>query len=245
MWFVGVDEAGRGPTLGPLVVAAFAIPESDIGMLEEMGVKDSKLLSPVKRKVLFTWLQSRAKARDWQFQIHISSPAAIDNAMQLTNLNSHEVDLFAHVLNQIDFADEGGQLQLDACDTNPVRFGNNVAGKIKDWPKKNWTVDSRHGADSYFLATAAASILAKETRDQVIEELKKNTGIDLGSGYPSDPKTKAALPLLLTDDLPHECLRWRWATVSKAWAKLGKGIVPTRPSEKDGGPRPSQRTLFD
>ncbi|MBT3772652.1 MAG: ribonuclease HII [Euryarchaeota archaeon] len=244
MWFVGVDEAGRGPTLGPLVVAAFAIPESDLKMLEEMGVKDSKLLSSAKRKTLFSWIKSRSEARGWQFAIHHSSPAAIDLAMQLSNLNYHEVDLFAHILNKIDLADEGGQLQLDACDTNAIRFGQNVSAKLQDWPKRGWSIDSRHGADSFFLATAAASILAKESRDLAIDELKEKLGIDIGSGYPSDPKTKAAIPLLLQEKTPHECLRWRWATVKKAWEKLGKGETPIRANSVENGPVPAQRTLF-
>ena len=56
MWYIGVDEAGRGPVIGPLVVAAFACPEEDLQMLIDAGIKDSKLLSKPKREELEDWL---------------------------------------------------------------------------------------------------------------------------------------------------------------------------------------------
>ena len=48
-WIIGVDEAGRGPVIGPLVVAALAIPPDDIEKLSKLQVKDSKELSPNER----------------------------------------------------------------------------------------------------------------------------------------------------------------------------------------------------
>ena len=44
-------------------------------------------------------------------------------------------------------------------------------------------------------------------------------GLDLGSGYPSDPKTKSAVQELVKGERPHDCLRWSWKTVSDAWAE--------------------------
>ncbi|KUK00235.1 MAG: Ribonuclease HII, partial [Thermococcales archaeon 44_46] len=49
----GIDEAGRGPVIGPLVIAAVVVDESRIGELESLGVKDSKKLTPKKREELF------------------------------------------------------------------------------------------------------------------------------------------------------------------------------------------------
>ena len=48
-WVIGVDEAGRGPVIGPLVVAALAIPLDDIEILSKLNVKDSKDISPNER----------------------------------------------------------------------------------------------------------------------------------------------------------------------------------------------------
>ena len=51
-------------------------------------------------------------------------------------------------------------------------------------------VDARNKADVIFPAVSAASIMAKVTRDRMIEDIKREIGIDVGSGYPSDPVTK-------------------------------------------------------
>ena len=52
MWKIGVDEAGRGPVIGPLVVCAVAIPLDQYDFLKSAGVKDSKFLTKKKRKEL-------------------------------------------------------------------------------------------------------------------------------------------------------------------------------------------------
>lgn len=101
-------------------------------------------------------------------------------------------------------------------------------------------MDSRHAADLHCLAVAGASILAKVERDRIIRELGESLGIDIGSGYPSDPKTVSALPALLEGDTPHDCLRWKWKTVSDAWHAQYSTKVPQRPP----GPQSAQRTLF-
>ena len=49
MWLVGIDEAGRGPVIGPLVITIFACKEGKVEELRQQGVKDSKLL-PSKRE---------------------------------------------------------------------------------------------------------------------------------------------------------------------------------------------------
>jgi ribonuclease HII len=74
----------------------------------------------------------------------------------------------------------------------------------------------------------AASIVAKVERDRAVDELREETGLDLGSGYPSDPKTLQVLPELLAGETPHDCLRWRWKTISNAWQELKGAEVPVR-----------------
>tara|TARA_B100001996_G_scaffold286149_1_gene226391 strand:+ start:2771 stop:3499 length:729 start_codon:yes stop_codon:yes gene_type:complete len=239
---IGIDEAGRGPVIGPLVVAGFRIPEDDLPLLSEIGITDSKLLSKKKREEIYEWLKESAVERDWGIFVRHSHPGEIDNAMALTNLNDHEVTLFSSVARNL-CAAGGGVLQLDACDTDPTRFGNNVASRLENWPWDGWSMESRHGADLDFLAVGAASIIAKVNRDRAIEDIKENLGFDIGSGYPSDPKTIAAIGELISGDLPHECLRWGWATVKNAWCSKYGSDVPNRPVNVDTPPNP-QRTLF-
>ena len=242
MWRIGIDEAGRGPVIGPLIVGGLCIPESDLPLLHDAGVTDSKLLSKNKREDLDIWIREQANHQDWSIELRISKPAEIDCAMAMTNLNDHEVNLFASVARKLR-ADGGGILQLDACDSDASRFGNNVASRLSNWPWDDWEMVSQHGADLDYLAVAGASILAKVSRDKMIEEISNDLGIDIGSGYPSDPKTIAAIPTLVGNDQPHDCLRWGWATVKDAWKATHGTPVPVRPMDSEVPPN-AQRTLF-
>ena len=242
MWRIGIDEAGRGPVIGPLVVGALCVPESDLPLLHDAGVTDSKLLSESKREELDLWIREQVTSRGWKMELCISSPADIDRAMRMTNLNDHEVSLFASLARRLRVEGEG-VLQLDACDVDAGRFGNNVASRLNDWPWDGWVMDSRHGADLHCLAVAGASILAKVARDKAIQTLSSEIGIELGSGYPSDPQTKAAIPRLIEGEVPHDCLRWGWRTVEDAWKQAYDASPPLRPVDPDASPN-AQRTLF-
>lgn len=243
MWRVGIDEAGRGPVIGPLVVGALLIPESDESLLKDAGVTDSKLLSAEKRLELDAWIRKTSEERGWKFELYISKPSEIDLAMTTTNLNDHEVSLFAKLACQLRPEKGEGVLQVDACDADARRFGNNVASRLTDWPWKGWRIDSRHGADLHLLPVGAASILAKVARDRAIEDISKEIGFDVGSGYPSDSKTIAAVQKLICDEQPHPSLRWKWATVNTAWQEKYGVPVPSRPRDA-GTPQTAQRTLF-
>jgi ribonuclease HII len=81
-----------------------------------------------------------------------------------------------------------------------------------------------HQADAIYPVVSAASIIAKVRRDELIEELKKELGIDFGSGYPSDPKTKE---FLIKWGKKHsgkfpEIVRQSWQTVENIREELGK-----------------------
>ena len=180
---IGVDEAGRGPVIGPLVVCAFASVSTS--QLAEFGVKDSKDLSKKKRDELFDILS------EMPHNVIVCSPERIDNS---ENLNSLETELFAEALLPM----PTGSVMLDACDVDADRFAKRVSTLAKR------ECNAEHKADENHLEVGAASIIAKVTRDRIIEELSNEIGIDLGSGYPSDPKTRAAVVELTKEDLPHE-----------------------------------------
>ena len=209
---IGVDEAGRGPVIGPLVVCAFAA--TSIPQLQELGVKDSKDLSAKKRDEIFEELTKMPH------KVVVCPPARIDDS---PNLNELEVQLFAEALKVM----PEGEIMLDACDVDAARFARNVSAI------SGRDCMAEHKADENYPEVGAASIIAKVTRDRIIEDLSQEIGIDLGSGYPSDPKTKIAVAELVKGEFPHDCLRWSWKTVADA---LG-GTAPSRPNA-------SQRTLF-
>ncbi|PVX25288.1 MAG: ribonuclease HII [Candidatus Bathyarchaeum sp.] len=176
----GVDEAGRGSVLGPLVIAGVCIDEKDLPKLVDFGVKDSKLLSPQKRETLATQI------RELALNCHVVflSPAEIDRVVEtgkrLHRLNRFEAQAMAKVIAIL----KPDSVYVDASDVNAQRFGEHIAENL-DF---QLNIVSEHKADLNYPVVSAASIIAKVERDLVISNLQKKHG-NLGCGYPSDSKT--------------------------------------------------------
>lgn len=170
----GIDDAGRGSMIGPLVIAGVSIDKKNIRKLLSLGVKDSKKLSPKNRKLLFNKI---IKVVDRYYITKIST-RSIDANVKKHNLNNLEAKNMAKVVLKLN----PDISYVDSCDVNPTRFGKEIS-KLSE----NHTIKSYHYADSRFVVVSAASILAKVTRDKTIEKLKKT--YNLGSGYPSDSVT--------------------------------------------------------
>lgn len=224
---IGVDEAGRGALLGPLVVASLSIPAVDEYLLVDAGVDDSKRLSPARRKELDLFIRSQAEHRDWSLGLVSCSAAVIDITMQTETLNTLECHLFADVIAALPRVQDECTLYLDACDVNVNRFEDRVT-RLLPSTCREWEVLSEHGADARYPCVAGASILAKVARDLAVEELTACSDIPLGSGYPSDPETKAALLQLITADEPPSALRRAWAPVAAAWREHHNSLIPPR-----------------
>ena len=177
----GADEAGRGPVIGPLVMCGITIDEKDVHKLKEIGVKDSKLLTPKKRVALFPLIKEVVK----EYKLIIVEPAEIDDALNspTLNLNWLEAIKTAMILNAL----KPNKAIVD-CPSINIEAYHTYMGQFL---KYDMEIQLEHNAER-FEPVAAASILAKVTRDNLIEELKKKYG-DFGSGYPSDPKTKKFL----------------------------------------------------
>ena len=238
---IGVDEAGRGAVIGPLVVCALMVPEEDREDLVDIGADDSKKLSKKKRRLVATEIARLSDSRGWGVGEIICSPSRIDQGMKTGNLNSLEVELFAEAINSATQPNGQCRILLDACDVNAPRFGKSVESALgAEW--EGCRIVSEHGMDGEDIVVGAASIIAKFRRDSEVERLAKNLSIELGSGYPSDPLSRAAVRKLSTGYLPHECLRWSWSTVSDVWTELHRRPVPTRDA---GATHPVQSSLED
>lgn len=172
----GVDEAGRGSILGPMVVAGVSVRESKIPKLKQMGVKDSKQLTPKTRERLFDEIVSLAD----HYHIHTIKSTEVDSHVLERGLNRLEARAMAHVIGRI----KVDEVYVDCCDTNPERYRNHIAGHLRSVP----TIHSLHHADRINVVVSAASILAKVERDFEIQKLRKKHR-NIGSGYPSDEKT--------------------------------------------------------
>lgn len=237
-WSVGVDEAGRGPVLGPLVFGICAVPENALSELVDQGVRDSKDLSPAKRRQLEDWFWEQCQREGWFGATVIFPAQRIDLALQNQGLNLLEVEGFHEALaltpNKMNC-----DIVVDACDVNAERFGQRITMNISDWPWPNSRIRSEHKADLNHPAVGMASILAKEERDRRIRIMEERVGVPVGSGYPSDPVTKGALPHLCRQEGIDEDVRWGWATVQKFWRAQRTGETPVR-----GQRRGVQQTLF-
>lgn len=229
MRLVGVDEAGRGPVLGPLVVGLLSIPKEDEYMLEEQNIEDSKHLSHAKRKLHYEWLNLQATERGWYVDTIICPPNRIDTAVYGQGLNILEVDLFASILNRHHrLFDQELEILLDACDVNEERFNNRISERLDNWPRTASTMVAEHKADTNHRIVGGASILAKVVRDMEIERISSELGKPVGSGYPSDPNTVRALPDLIKESGIHNDIRWSWATVKRFWMKNYTSPLPKR-----------------
>ena len=198
MQICGVDEAGRGSMLGPLVVAGITISRSKINLLKKLGVRDSKKLSPVARERLYKKI---IEVVDDYHVIRIS-PRIIDKSVSNHSLNHLEAKYMAKVISKL----SPSTAFVDSCDVNSKRFGKEISNLTS-----NTKIRSYHHADSKFITVSAASILAKVSRDRAITRLSKK--YDIGSGYPSDPKTKVFVKKSIRRNQNLTFLRKSWKPI--------------------------------
>ncbi|MCL2688086.1 MAG: ribonuclease HII [Methanobrevibacter sp.] len=201
MKILGIDEAGRGPVIGPLVVGGIVIPDEKLQILKRMGIKDSKRLSPTRRKVLSRKLESMFECETVEI-----SARDIDN-LRAKDVNLNEIEKIAMV--KIIAKLDADCIIIDSVDVKPKRLEEEMKAI-----NQNSKVIAEHKADDKYLQVAAASIIAKYRRDEIIEKIKKeyrHIG-EVGSGYPSDPKTKKFLENFSYDEMP-EIVRKSWKTV--------------------------------
>jgi ribonuclease HII len=170
----GIDDAGRGSMLGPLVIAGVSLEKKNLRKLTSLGVKDSKKLSSKSREILYKKI---IEVVDDYYIVKIP-PRSIDASVKKHLLNNLEAKYMAKVVSTLD-ADTS---YVDSCDVKPLRFGKVISQLSNDHKIKSY-----HHADSRFIVVSAASILAKVSRDKSIERLRKTH--NLGSGYPSDSIT--------------------------------------------------------
>ncbi|HUO42623.1 MAG TPA: ribonuclease HII [Methylomirabilota bacterium] len=186
-WTAGIDDAGRGPIIGPLVIGGVALPQDRVRDLVGMGVKDSKLLTSNTR----IQLEERIRGLVTRIGIREIQPQQIDDVVfhgrKLRKLNFLEARVMAEVINEL----RPPEVYVDASDVNEKRFGEDIRSFLTDDLKKIKII-SEHHADRNYPQVSAASIIAKVHRDQVIDELHEEYG-DFGSGYITDPKTMSFL----------------------------------------------------
>lgn len=200
---LGIDEAGRGCVIGPMVMACASIEAMEENALLELGVKDSKKLSPKRREELYEPVRHLCGIRT----VHLSA-ARLTKMMDTHTLNDIEAMAIAEMLEGVPAADCA---YIDAPDNIPANF----AKRIKRFAARLPKLVCENKADDKYPIVAAASIVAKVERDREIEKIKKIIGIDFNSGYTSDPMTTAFLAKHATDANVQPYLRHKWATLER------------------------------
>jgi len=209
----GVDEAGKGPVIGPLVVAAVKIKNAKD--IDNLGVKDSKQLTSTKRKKLAEIIKS-----EFDYAIEIIEPEIVDEYRKQNKLNELNREAFERLISKLN----PNVAYVDAADVNEHRFGKQIKEKLTN--ENDTDVISMHKADAKIDVVAAASIIAKETREREVEKIKGKIG-DFGSGYPSDAKTIKFLKSFYADNG-----KWPVGT-RKSWKTLER-IRPVKTLEEFG-----------
>jgi len=179
----GIDEAGRGPAIGPLVMSGILIDEKDLDKLRNLKVRDSKLIAPRQREFLF----NEIKKIIIKEKTIIVDNHEVDDALNSEELNLNKLEAIktAIIINYL----KPDKVTIDCPSVNIKSYVDYLKTFLKYKPK----IKAEHKADYKYVEASSASILAKVTRDREIEKLKKKYNVDFGSGYPSDPKTKEFL----------------------------------------------------
>ena len=202
MLVAGIDEAGRGCVIGPLVIAGILVKEENLRFLRQLGVKDSKLLSPKKRQALVAKIVRLAENHSVIKLLPNEIDRAVECRRKLHKLNRLEAQTMSQVINIL----KPDEAYVDAADVLEERFKNHIQEGLTVKAK----ITSRHKADKIYPVVSAASIIAKVERDKEIAALKDVFG-DFGSGYLTDQKTMRFLKQWLQThaDYP-SCVRQSW-----------------------------------
>ncbi len=182
---IGIDEAGKGPVIGSMFIG-FAIVNLENGVndinsfhnyLKEMGVKDSKKLTEKSRLKVYEKLANELDIKYVQL-----TPFMIDsNNKKGDTLNNLEINAIVSILNE----QKPNLVIIDALTSNPEKFKESILKKLNFECK----IIAENKADDKYEIVGAASIIAKQLRENEIQDIKKKIGIDFGSGYPSDSRT--------------------------------------------------------
>jgi len=210
---IGVDEAGRGPVLGPLVVVG--VRTRDDGPLREIGVRDSKKCPPEMRERLGPQIRRFCE----HVVVRVIPAERIDSVRAKITINELEAEVFADVIrglltSKFPAGRTPGAVRVfvDAADANAPAFKERILHHL------GFRVDliSEHKADDTYPVVSAASILAKLTRDEEMARISREVGAEVGSGYPSDPVTMAYIEKAIRENgvlPPHT--RKSWETVQR------------------------------
>lgn len=224
---MGIDEAGRGPALGPMTyAAAYWHPSTSSSIPKDFN--DSKQLTPEKRQSLFQKIQCHP---DIGFLLRVIHASEISrNMLRKTpyNLNAMSHDAAISMI----WAVLQAGIKIDTCYVDTVGIANSYQTKLEqvfEGHNIHFVVEKK--ADAKYAPCSAASVIAKESRDAIVSNWKwtefpnytPQNGQEFGSGYPSDPKTVEWMKQNCNVNTPFgypDFVRFSWGPTKKS---LGEG----------------------
>ena len=214
MLILGIDDAGRGPVIGPMILAGCLVNEKIELKLKKLGVKDSKQLTQKRRE----FLEKIIKKESETFEIVLSHPIEIDGKNHKgVNLNALEAIKAAQIINKINKGFKKIKVVVDCPSPTIIKWQDFLKTKIKNL--SNLEISCEHKADKNHISVAAASILAKCTREKEMAKLREKYGDEIGSGYTSDPLTQRFLEKQGHKHKDTGIFRKTWATWKNLFAK--------------------------
>jgi ribonuclease HII len=217
MLILGIDDAGRGPVIGPMVLAGCLLDEKIKASLKKLGVKDSKQLTPKRREFLAEKIKEQVEA----FEVVIIYPNEIDAENKNgTKLNELEAFACAKIINKINKGFKKIKVVLDCPSVSLVKWEDFLKVRIKNL--SNLEISCEHKADKNHVAVAAASIIAKSAREKEMEKIREKYGDEIGSGYTSDPLTQKFLERYAEKHEDKGIFRKTWITWKNAYKNLGQ-----------------------
>lgn len=211
-YFIGVDDAGRGPVIGPMILAGILIKKEEEKELKKLGVKDSKQLFPSTRKRIGDELKKKYK-----YFLQEVSPKEIDDCV---NLNILEAERMAVIINALSKDIDGKITAFVDCPSTNIKKWKSLLKNLL--LRNDIELVIEHKADVKYPVVSAASIIAKEKREEEVRNLKRKFNVDFGSGYPSDPITIDFIKKNFSNKNFNEIIRFSWATVKNLKEKQRK-----------------------
>ena len=214
---LGVDDAGRGPVIGPMILAGCLITKETEIELKKLGVKDSKQLTQKRREYLEKIIKEKAVA----YKVLKVTPDNIDISKEKgLKLNELEANMAAKIINNINDKDRQISVVLDCPSTTREKWKDYLITRIGFL--KNLEIYCEHKADANHVSVAAASVLAKCAREKEMDKLKKKYGDEIGSGYSSDPLTQKFLSKNIEKFKDDGIFRKSWETYRRALSDSGQ-----------------------
>ena len=213
MLTIGVDDSGRGPLIGPLILAGVLLNEEQEKILKKHKVRDSKTVLPSQRLQMAELIEKNIINK----KIAIAYPKEIDESVDgEDNLKTLEAKKTAEVINALNKDNETISVIIDCPSTNKRMWLNKMLKYLNN--SKNLVIRCEHKADRDYVAVSAASVLAKCAREEEVAKIKKEYG-NIGSGYPADPITVKFLKENGEKLRNSSIFRKSWAT----WKKMFPG----------------------